>query len=286
VQARLTIDNTMDSWLTALFTAEYAGHFDVFLDGLAAMLLPLPLGGSSNHFRTSVLRNVGGWDAYNVTEDADLGLRLARLGFRTEMIASSTHEEAPAEFGPWLKQRTRWMKGWLQTWAVHMRSPRKLLRELGVRGFTGMQLIVLGNVAAGLVHPFFLFGLLVAWAAGYAPWHSGDGAWLIAVYVLNLFAGYVGSGLLGYMGLSRRGLRRIAWVLLLMPLHWLLLSLAAWRAVWQLVRAPQLWEKTEHGLARHSRRNDKMRDALVALERELSRLEREGKLPSLDAGRE
>jgi glycosyltransferase XagB len=167
VQARLTIDNTHDSLLTTLFTAEYAGHFDVFLDGLSAMLLPLPLGGSPNHFRTSILRRVGGWDSYNVTEDADLGLRLARLGYRTEMIASRTHEEAPAQLGLWLKQRTRWMKGWMQTWAVHMRSPGRLLRELGLKGFVGMQLIVLGNVAAALLHPFFLFGLLILWAAGY-----------------------------------------------------------------------------------------------------------------------
>jgi cellulose synthase/poly-beta-1,6-N-acetylglucosamine synthase-like glycosyltransferase len=195
------------------------------------------------------------------------------------MIASSTHEEAPAEFGPWLKQRTRWMKGWMQTWAVHMRSPGKLLRELGPAGFAGVQLIVLGNVAAALVHPLFLAALIAGWATGYAPWHADDGTGLIVLYILNLLAGYIGSGLLGFIGLSRRGLRRTAWVLLLMPLHWLLLSLAAWRAVWQLVRAPQLWEKTEHGLARHSRRNEAMRDALLALERELSRLEGEGVLP-------
>jgi cellulose synthase/poly-beta-1,6-N-acetylglucosamine synthase-like glycosyltransferase len=114
VQARLSIDNTADGWLTGLFTAEYAGQFDVFLDGLTALRLPLPLGGSSNHFRTHVLRKACGWDAYNVTEDADLGMRLARLGYRSEMIASTTYEEAPAQFAPWLRQRTRWFKGWMR----------------------------------------------------------------------------------------------------------------------------------------------------------------------------
>jgi hypothetical protein len=113
VQARLTIDNTADSWLTRVFTAEYAGLFDVFLPGLAAWRLPLPLGGSSNHFRTSVLREIGAWDPYNVTEDADLGMRLARFGYRTAVISSTTYEEAPALFGPWLRQRTRWFKGWM-----------------------------------------------------------------------------------------------------------------------------------------------------------------------------
>ncbi|MEA2981223.1 MAG: glycosyltransferase XagB [Alphaproteobacteria bacterium] len=113
VQARLTIDNTADSWLTRVFTAEYAGLFDVFLPGLAAWRLPLPLGGSSNHFRTSVLREIGAWDPYNVTEDADLGMRLARFGYRTAVIPSTTYEEAPALFRPWLRQRTRWFKGWM-----------------------------------------------------------------------------------------------------------------------------------------------------------------------------
>ncbi len=97
-----------------MFTANYAGQFDVFLPGLAALRLPFPLGGSSNHFRTSVLRKVGGWDPYNVTEDADLGIRLYRLGYRSAALSSATYEEAPARFLPWLKQRTRWYKGWMR----------------------------------------------------------------------------------------------------------------------------------------------------------------------------
>jgi cellulose synthase/poly-beta-1,6-N-acetylglucosamine synthase-like glycosyltransferase len=105
VQARLCIDNTSDSWLARLFTAEYAGQFDVFLPGLAAMRLPFPLGGSSNHFYTATLREVGGWDPYNVTEDADLGMRLVRFGCQLDVIDSTTYEEAPAQFGPWLRQR-------------------------------------------------------------------------------------------------------------------------------------------------------------------------------------
>ncbi len=114
VQARLTIDNTADTWLTRLFTAEYAGLFDVLLPGLAHWRLPLPLGGSSNHFRTSALRAAGGWDAFNVTEDADLGMRLARFGYGTSVIPSTTYEEAPARLRPWLYQRTRWFKGWMR----------------------------------------------------------------------------------------------------------------------------------------------------------------------------
>jgi hypothetical protein len=115
VQAKLAIDNAYPSFLTAHFRAEYSGLFDVLLPALARLKLPLPLGGTSNHFRTSVLREVGAWDPHNVTEDADLGVRLARFGFTTGVVDSTTWEEAPARLGAWLPQRTRWMKGWLQT---------------------------------------------------------------------------------------------------------------------------------------------------------------------------
>ena len=113
VQARLCMD-TDTSWLAHYFTAEYAGHFDVFLPRLAALGLPIPLGGSSNHFRTETLRKVGGWDPYNVTEDADLGMRLARFGYRCGVIDSTTYEEAPTDVRRWLNQRSRWFKGWMR----------------------------------------------------------------------------------------------------------------------------------------------------------------------------
>ena len=161
VQARLTIDNTSDSWLTRLFTAEYAGLFDVFLPGLAAWRLPLPLGGSSNHFRTRRAaqdRRVG---PLQRNGRCRLGMRLARLGYRTAVIQSTTYEEAPARFRPWLKQRTRWCKGWMQTWLVHMRSPRLLKRELGWLGFAVFQLLVGGTVLAALVHSLFVAKLLL-----------------------------------------------------------------------------------------------------------------------------
>jgi cellulose synthase/poly-beta-1,6-N-acetylglucosamine synthase-like glycosyltransferase len=228
-----------------------------------------------------VLRQVGGWDAYNVTEDADLGLRLARSGFRTRMIASSTHEEAPATFQPWLRQRTRWLKGWMQTWAVHMRSPRRLWRELGPKGFLGVQLLIGGNVLAALVHPIFLAGFLAALAGGDAPWGSDGDAVLTTLYLVNLIVGYVGSGLLGLIGLARRGLTGTAWILVLTPVHWLLLSLAAWRAVGQLARDPHGWEKTEHGRARHSRLAARRTAALIALEAEIARLQGNRALPQI-----
>jgi cellulose synthase/poly-beta-1,6-N-acetylglucosamine synthase-like glycosyltransferase len=118
------------------------------------------------HFYTATLREVGGWDPYNVTEDADLGMRLARFGYRSDMIDSTTLEEAPARIGAWLRQRTRWFKGWIQTWLVHMRQPRRLLRELGLPGFLTFQLIVGGNALAALVHPLFMGGLIYSAVSG------------------------------------------------------------------------------------------------------------------------
>jgi cellulose synthase/poly-beta-1,6-N-acetylglucosamine synthase-like glycosyltransferase len=229
------------------------------------------------------LREVGGWDAYNVTEDADLGLRLARFGYRTGVISSTTYEEAPAKLGPWLRQRTRWFKGWMQTWLVHMRQPGRLLRDLGPMGFLTFQLIVGGNALAALVHPLFMAALIYSVVSG-APMWRGDSttvAILAAVYGTTVVIGYLTSAFLGWLGLSRRGLRSTAWVLLLTPAHWLLLSLAAWRALYQLAAAPYAWEKTEHGLAKSSRRAAKLVHSLLELEHYLTELREAGKLPTL-----
>jgi cellulose synthase/poly-beta-1,6-N-acetylglucosamine synthase-like glycosyltransferase len=247
VQAALTIDNTADNWLTRMFTAGYAGQFDVLLPALAAMHLPLPLGGSSNHFRTAALRRVGGWDPHNVTEDADLGIRLSRLGYRSATLPSTTYEEAPARFRPWLTQRTRWYKGWMQTWLVHMRRPRRLIRDLNPAGAFTFQLLLAGNVLSALIHPIFMAVLCYMLLA--EPSLRAVGAMGAA----TLLCGYASTIVLDAIGLSRRGLLRHALVLVLTPLYWFLLSLAAWRALIQLWRDPQRWEKTAHGLARTSR---------------------------------
>ncbi|WP_157223403.1 glycosyltransferase [Rhodovulum sp. PH10] len=254
VQARLTIDNTDDGLLPALFTAEYAALFDVFLPALARWRLPLPLGGSSNHFRTSVLHEVGGWDPWNLTEDADLGLRLARFGFTTTMVASTTLEEAPAKLGPWLKQRTRWFQGWIQTWLVHMRAPWRAWHSLGPHGFATLQLVVGGTVLAALVHPVFATALLVKLFLDGLPTMTDtvDTA-VVFLFGGTFVVGHLASLLLAFKGLMRRKLLSIAWVLLLMPLHWLLLAIAAWRALIKFFRDPYRWDKTEHGLARTSR---------------------------------
>jgi cellulose synthase/poly-beta-1,6-N-acetylglucosamine synthase-like glycosyltransferase len=259
VQARLAIDNVADGWLCRHFAAEYAGQFDVFLPALAGFRLPLPLGGTSNHFRADALRRTGGWDPFNVTEDADLGMRLARFGYRIGVINSTTWEEAPIGYSQWLRQRTRWFKGWMQTWTVHMRHPWRLRRELGLRGFMALQLLVGGTVLSALVHPIFLVLVLSDALSGalFAPVDTVEQAVRKGLALTTLLTGYLGSAFFGLVGLERRRMLRAAWVLPTIPFYWLLLSAAAWRALWQFVTAPYHWEKTEHGLARSSLRAER-----------------------------
>jgi len=250
VQASLCINNVESSWLTRMFAAEYAGQFDVFLPGLAAMHMPLPLGGSSNHFRTSILREVGGWDAWNVTEDADLGFRLARFGYRSVTFDSTTWEEAPIRFKAWLGQRSRWIKGWMQTWSVHMRSPRRLWREAGPRGFLTLNIIVGGNVLTALAYPI----LVIEFAAYLLTNVTGSTSGLFftgslaPLHIATIAAGFLSTITIGLMGLARRGQLRNGWVLAATPIYWGCLSIAACRALWQFWVDRYRWEKTEHGL--------------------------------------
>jgi cellulose synthase/poly-beta-1,6-N-acetylglucosamine synthase-like glycosyltransferase len=268
VQASLTIDNTDDNWLARMFTANYAGQFDVLLPGFTALRLPFPLGGSSNHFRTAILRKVGGWDPFNVTEDADLGIRLCRFGYRSAAIASATYEEAPAHFGPWLRQRTRWYKGWMQTWLVHMRRPWRLGRELGVIGMVCFQLFLAANVLTALIYPAFMgwFGytLYRGPATSWASWSEFAFDRTTLVFAATFLLGYASTVVLDIIGLKRRGLLAHAGVLVWTPLHWFLLSYAAWRAFFQLLHDPQRWEKTEHGVAETSRLHRYLRKSSAA----------------------
>lgn len=255
VQASLSIDNASESLLSRMFTAEYAGQFDVLLPGLSALRLPLPLGGSSNHFRTAVLRDVGGWDAYNVTEDADLGIRLARFGYRCVTFASTTYEEAPVHLSAWLRQRSRWMKGWMQTTAVHLRRPLALWRDVGAIKSVGVALIAGSNVLTALAYPLLLVEIaLFAGRAGVTGSLSGFLVdMLMPLHLTAISAGYFATITVGLMGLAARRQMHHAWILLLAPLYWGLLSIAAWRALWQLLREPHRWEKTQHAVSRRSK---------------------------------
>ena len=213
------------------------------------------LGGTSNHFRTELLRAIGAWDAYNVTEDADLGIRIARSGFVTVTLESTTWEEAPARLGNWLMQRTRWIKGWMQTYLVHTREPVRLLRELGLRRWAGLHVLMGGVLLSVLVHP--LCYLLLAFEAANGRLFHEPGShvqyWLWWVAVFNLGVGYASAMVVGALAVVRRGRPDLALHVLLMSVYWLLISFAGYRALIQLARAPYLWEKTQHGAVRRRR---------------------------------
>jgi cellulose synthase/poly-beta-1,6-N-acetylglucosamine synthase-like glycosyltransferase len=250
LQARLNLYNGSDNWLTRQFTIEYGALFDGLLPALERLGLPIPLGGTSNHFRVSALKWLMAWDPFNVTEDADLGTRLARSGYRCQVLSSTTFEEAPVRLASWLRQRTRWIKGYMQTWLVHMRRPAKLWQELGPAGFLGFQVMVGGTVLSALVHPWFyaLAAFDLANGALLArPALLGLPFWLAATLSLSL--GYLASMALGYLALKRRGTRELFVQVPLMPLYWLLISAAAYRAMWQFATDRFTWEKTEHGVA-------------------------------------
>ena len=251
VQARLTIHNAGENWLTKQFTLEYAALFCGILPTLQQLDLPIPLGGTSNHFRASALKWLSAWDAFNVTEDADLGMRLYRHGYICRMLNSETGEEAPCGLKSWLHQRTRWLKGWMQTYFVHMRRPLKLWRQLGTGRFLGFQVIVGGLIFSALVHPWFYLLIALKTSAG-TPFFLpssvfGFHVWLIALF--NVAIGYLASMALSLIAL-RQGTARFALHILFMPAYWLLISFAAYRALLQLINRPYYWEKTEHGVSR------------------------------------
>ena len=261
LQARLAYFNAGENWLTRMFAIEYAVWFEILLPGLAALRLPVPLGGTSIHFRTDVLRGLGAWDAWNVTEDADLGLRLARRGWRCRMLESTTLEEANCRAGNWIRQRSRWLKGYAQTWFAHMRAPGDLRRDLGWRGLLGVQVIFAGAVIGALAHPV-LWALYLVWAA--TGTGRFDPLFPAELAAINTGLLILGSGVVIVSGMVAVARREVGWLVPWCPLllfYWPLASLAAWRAVWQLVHRPSYWEKTAHGL---SRETEAARDGALA----------------------
>lgn len=250
LQAPLVISNGKNGWLPSLFALEYAGLFRKLLPMLARFGLPVQLGGTSNHFRKQALDAVGGWDPYNVTEDADLGIRLHRHGYHTHVLCHPTLEHAPEKMGIWLRQRTRWLKGWMQTWLVLMRQPLVALQNLGLLGFLALQVLVGGMLVSALVHPFvylFVFtNTLVASLYGIESLPLFV-MWLLIIDSFNLLAGYMIFGHLGWRAFiaGEKKLFDLKWFCVI-PIYWLIISLAGWRALYHLFRRAHHWEKTPH----------------------------------------
>ena len=248
VQAKLSYFNATQNLLTRWFTAEYAAWFDLFLPALHAARLPIPLGGTSNHFRTEILRQLGAWDPFNVTEDADLGVRIFKAGYTTSVMDSVTYEEANSDFVNWIRQRSRWIKGYLQTWLVHMRHPRQLYQQLGPRGFWGFQMSILGTPLMFLLNPLYWF-LTSLWFMTH--WNLIPQLFPPGIYYLGMINLLVGNFTFVYLnaiGAAKRDHWDLIPYTLLTPIYWSMMSLASWKALMQLITRPSHWEKTEHGL--------------------------------------
>lgn len=245
LQARLAIHNSDENWITRMFALDYSVWFDLLLPGLDRLKLPIPLGGTSNHFRTAALRRAGAWDPFNVTEDADLGMRLARSGYRVSMLDSVTYEEAPNRIGSWLRQRTRWLKGYMQTVLVHSRATPDLSSRREWRTRLGMQAFLGGAVLSALANPVLWFVFLMSFPA-MGNRESSD--------ILGLFAGISGLGLLAanmmlaFLAVSSRSRAgNPIYIALSFVVYWALISVAAYRALCHLLLRPHHWEKTPHG---------------------------------------
>jgi cellulose synthase/poly-beta-1,6-N-acetylglucosamine synthase-like glycosyltransferase len=261
VQGKLNYFNSEQNMLTRWFTHEYSMWFELLLPGVMQLNIPIPLGGTSNHFKMKVLKEINAWDPYNVTEDADLGIRLYKSGYSTAIVDSRTWEEANSRVGNWIRQRSRWIKGYMQTWLVHMRNPVRLWRELGTKGFWGFQVMVLATPMLPLLNPMYWVMLLLwyGWKVQWIPQFFPGPIYYMAAaeFLIGNFL-FVFSNVAGVFWviheLERRkenvfsyGLVKYA---LFTPLYWVLMSLAAVKAAWQLITKPFYWEKTTHGLAK------------------------------------
>lgn len=250
LQAALNYYNRDENLLTQLFSIEYSALFTLLLPGLSRMQLPIPLGGTSNHLRTATLRAVGGWDAFNVTEDADLGVRLHYFGFTTAVLPSLTLEEATVTLGAWLKQRTRWIKGYIQTWLVFTRDPRELKRRLGRTGYYGFQFFIGAPALTFLLAPLFWFVFFASFT-GLFPVRLSLSMQILCM--ISFAGGIISHWVFARTVLKLEGWHHLTRAGLLYPFYWLLHSFAAARALWQLITAPHYWDKTKHGISRLAR---------------------------------
>jgi cellulose synthase/poly-beta-1,6-N-acetylglucosamine synthase-like glycosyltransferase len=250
LQARLNYYKADTNWLTHSFSIEYNILFDVVLNGLQILNIPLPLGGTSNHISLANLRKLGEWDAYNVTEDADLGVRLAASGLRTELLDSFTLEEAPCEIPAWLRQRSRWIKGYMQTWLVHMRRPISLVKSLGVSGFLGFHFFIGLPNFIFLTAPVLWLLCIIWWLSPMEILQDLLPEWLFWVTIINLLLNFLVHWFMAFYCIytqdkNTKGFRRSA---ILYPFYLFLHSLASYKALYQLIVKPYFWEKTTHGV--------------------------------------
>ncbi len=252
LQGALNYFNKNENLLTRMFTLEYSYWFDYMLTGLETLDVPIPLGGTSNHFKLGKLIELGAWDPFNVTEDADLGLRVYDKGLKVGVVNSTTLEEANNEFFNWIRQRSRWIKGYMQTYLVHMRNPAKLIRKVGWRGFFGFNFFIGGTSFTFLLYPILLafFGLYLIFRFSFVRSIFPD--WVLYISIFNFIAGNVLMIYVNMLAVFKRRYYELILFATFNPVYWLMHSRAAYKGLWQLITKPFYWEKTNHGLSKLS----------------------------------
>ncbi len=250
VQSALNYFNRNENFLTRMFTLEYSYWFDYMLPGLDTLDIPIPLGGTSNHFKIEYLVELGAWDPFNVTEDADLGVRAYAKGYKVAVVNSTTYEEANNEPFNWIRQRSRWIKGYMQTYLVHMRNPAALLRKLGWRGFLGFSFFIGATPLTFLVYPFLL-GIFICYLVfDLSSIRTFFPDWVLFVSIFNLMVGNILMIYINMMAVFKRRFYELILFSIANPIYWLMHSIASFKALYQLVINPFYWEKTNHGLSK------------------------------------
>ncbi len=252
VQGALNYFNRNENLLTRMFTLEYSYWFDYMLPGLETLDVPIPLGGTSNHFKLEKLIELGCWDPFNVTEDADLGVRVYDKNYKIGIVRSTTYEEANNEPFNWIRQRSRWIKGYMQTYLVHMRKPVNLIRRIGWTGFFGFNFFIGGTALTFLIYPVLLLFFLVYIIFNITGVKIFFPDWVLYFAIFNFVAGNVLMIYVNMMAVFKRRYYELILFAILNPVYWLMHSIAAYKGLWQLIYKPFYWEKTNHGLSKHS----------------------------------
>lgn len=251
IQAKLNFYNPKQNVLTRVFTGEYSLWFDLILPGLQSLSAPIPLGGTSNHFRTQDLKNLQGWDAFNVTEDCDLGIRLAKMGSLTAIVNSQTMEEANSSIKNWFPQRTRWIKGYIQTYLVHTRSPKEFIKGAGFGKFMMFQLVVGGKILSMFINPLMWITTAVYFIFRPVLGQLIESFFLMPIFYMAVFSLVFGNFIYLYnymIGCIKREHFELIKYSYLVPFYWIGMSIAAWMALVKIIYKPHYWAKTPHGL--------------------------------------
>lgn len=267
IQAKLNFYNPNQNLLTRVFTAEYSLWFDLVLTGLQSIKAPIPLGGTSNHFKTKDIRLIHGWDAFNVTEDCDLGTRLTKHGYQTAIVDSTTYEEANSSTWNWFNQRSRWIKGYIQTYFVHMRHPGEFFQNGNKTHALYFQLIVGTKILSLFINPFLWLSTVLYFLLRPYIGETIESFYPTPVLYMGVFSLVVGNFLYIYyymVGCAKRGYDEVIPYALFVPVYWLMMSIASWKALYEFIRKPHYWAKTRHGLHLSKNPNEAPHESKIA----------------------